>query len=160
MIDKIKNIYYNIKDGIENLINWIPIIWNDRDFDHAYFHIIMLHKLKNMEKFFRSDCAYSVNAIKDADNIKYTINLLERIVNNDYTQEALKPFYEKYPDYKFEFEFEPCSDNPNFYRLIDDKTEDQKELLSICYKNADELEKKDLDELYKYLREHIEEWWD
>jgi len=160
LIDKIKNIYYNIKDGIENLINWIPIIWNDRDFDHAYFHIIMLHKLKNMEKFFRSDCAYSVNAIKDADNIKYTINLLERIVNNDYTQEALKPFYEKYPDYKFEFEFEPCSDNPNFYRLIDDKTEDQKELLSICYKNADELEKKDLDELYKYLREHIEEWWD
>ena len=30
----------------------------------------------------------------------------------------------------------------------------------MCYKNADELEKKDLDELYKYLREHIEEWWD
>ena len=160
IINTIKDIYYNIKYGIENLINWFSIIWRDRDFDHCFFHEIMLHKLKNMEKFFRSDYAYSVNANKDADNIKHAINLLERIVNNDYTQEALKLFYEKYPDYKFEFKTEPCPDNPNLHRLIDDKTEEQKELLSICYKNADELEKKDYNEMYKYLREHIEEWWD
>jgi len=160
IINKIKDICYNIKYGIKNLINWFPTIWLDRDYDHCFFHEIMLHKLKNMEQFFRSDYAYSANAIKDADNIKYTINLLERIINNVYTQEALKPFYKKYPDYKFEFKTEPSPNNPNYHRLIDDKTEDQKELLSICYKNADELEKKDLDELYKYLREHIEEWWD
>jgi len=120
----------------------------------------MLYKLKNMEKFFRSDYAWSANSEKDADNIKQAINLLERIGNNEYIQEALQPFYNKYPDYKIEFKFEPSHNNPNFHRLMDDKTEDQKELLSKCYKNADELEKKDLDELYKFLREHVEEWWD
>jgi len=40
MRNKIRDAYYNIKNGVSNLIKWTPTIWKDRDFDHFYFHEI------------------------------------------------------------------------------------------------------------------------
>lgn len=156
----IKDDYYNIKDGIFNTIKWLPIIWQDKDWDDYYFHRIMRFKLSKMEKFFRSDYCWGADSKKDADNIKYTVDLLDRIIDNVYLDEAMKPFNEKYPNHKHRFEFEPCENNPKLHKMINKDTEDQKQLRHECYNKADELEKKDLDELYKFLREHIKEWWD
>ena len=160
MFTKIKDLYYSFITGIANIINWWPIIWNDRDFDHSYFHIVMLHKLKNMEKFFRSDYVWSADAIERANDIKYAIGLLQRIIDNVYIEEALKPFYEKYPDYEFDLKTEPCPDNPNLNQLIDNDTEDQKDLMLACFKNEEKLREKDYDRFYRFIRKHIQEWWD
>lgn len=35
-------------EGIKNIIKWIPIIYHDRDYDHAYVEYILYFKLKNM----------------------------------------------------------------------------------------------------------------
>jgi hypothetical protein len=113
-----------------------------------------------MEKFFRSDYAWGANSKNDADNIKRAVEILKRIINDNYLEEALKPFYEKYPDYKFEFKTEPCENNPKLYRMIDNDTEEQKKLRFECYAKEDEMRQKDYDEFYKYLKEHIQEWWD
>ena len=51
----IRNLYYSIKEGIPKLINWIPIIWKDRDWDYEFLLIILEHKITSMEKFYSSE---------------------------------------------------------------------------------------------------------
>ncbi len=154
------NFFRNILTGIYNVIRWLPTIWNDRDWDDYYILYMLKTKLQHMENFFRSDNAWSARAKEDADNIRYAINLIDKIQNHDYTGEALKPFRERNPEYKFELKTEPCEDNPKLYRVITDDTPEQKELLSQCYNQSEKNEDNDYKELFRYLGEHIREWWD
>ena len=161
MRNKIRDAYYNIKNGVSNLIKWTPTIWKDRDFDHFYFHEIMKQKLIHMEEFSRSKYAWGADSEKDADNMRIAINLLKRMTDSSaYDEESMKPFNDKYPDYEFKLEFKPCEDNPNLSTMVNDKTEEQSELVHQCYKVSEELEEKDYDELYSLLKKHIQEWWD
>jgi predicted DNA-binding protein len=144
MFKGIKHYFYRFKKGIQNLINWFPVIWQDEDFDHYYFHNIILHKLKSMEKFFISDNAYSADSDKYANDIYYAVQLLERIIADDYINESLQPFHEKYPN---------CN-------LSHTGTEEQEKFKYTCYMNSDQLREKDYDEFYKYLRDNVQEWWD
>ena len=34
--DLLEDAYYNVKYGILNIITWLPVIWRDRQWDHAY----------------------------------------------------------------------------------------------------------------------------
>ena len=151
--------FYNLITGIKNIIKWFSVIWQDRNWDYTYLHILLLHKLRNMETFFRND-AYCMDANNRADDIKYAIELLQRIIDDNYTKEALEPFYDLYPDYEFKFKTEPCPNNPGLRRLIDKDTEKQKELLKKCYENREKLRRDDINEFYRFLSDHIEEWWD
>ena len=36
-----KNIRYSIQYGIENIFRWLPIVWNDRNWDHYYFFKVL-----------------------------------------------------------------------------------------------------------------------
>lgn len=157
---KISTIYYNIKNGIKNLMIYTPVIWKDRNWDYDYFHILMRFKLSRMEKLHRED-GNAEDSEKYADDIKYAINLLDKIteVNYSYMDEAQKPFYERFPNYVPKLEFEKVEDNPKFSRIVDNDTPEQKELLHKCYVVEDKMRKKDLDELYIFLRNHIESWW-
>jgi hypothetical protein len=148
----IKDLYYDITIGISNIIAYIPIIWRDRDFDENYFHLLMRFKLIRMEKAIRN--GHTLDADKDADNIQHAIDLLNKItgVNEyDYSEEALKPFYAKYPD---------C-DHISWYKTgTFADIEEKKKLHSECDKKEEEMEKADLDELYSFLRKHVNEFWE
>jgi hypothetical protein len=158
-MNKLRDVYYSIKYGIINLIRWFSVIWKDRDWDDHFIYILLKKKLEYMEKFFRSDDAWSTNAKQDADNIKHAINLLDRIIDGVHLEEAMKPFYEKYPDYEFKFEFKSCEDGIGS-KLVNNDTPEQKELQYKCYREADKLEDNDFDELFSFLRKHVREWWD
>jgi len=160
MFRKIRGLYYSAIHGIENLIKWLPIIWNDREFHHHYFHIIMRQKLIHMQKHFNSKHCYSANGKADALNMDKAIKLLNRIIEGEYLAEALKPFDEAFPDYSWDIKTEPCEDNPKLRKVIDTDTPEQHKLLHECYEASDKMEQDDLDELYILLRKHIEEWWD
>lgn len=156
---KLKNIYRCIKNGIRNIIRWFPVIWQDRDWEDDFIYILLKKKIENMEKSFRSIKALSVNASENADNMRHAIILLDRIINDVYIEEAMKPFYEKYPNYEFELKFKPCEDKPGL-KMIDEDTLEQKKLRYKCYEESNKLKEKDFDELFNFLREHIREWWD
>lgn len=73
-----------IKQGINNLIIWFPVIYRDSWWDHSYLYLILRKKLELMEKGFRSEYAMSANAERDAKNMKICILLLDRLLNDDY----------------------------------------------------------------------------
>jgi len=81
--DRIINFFKNIKQNINNLIKWFPIIWNDRQWDHTFLLGILKFKLMLMSKFFK-ERAYTMNAKDDAANMDKCIYLLGRIIKDDY----------------------------------------------------------------------------
>ena len=40
--------WYNLRYGVENLIRWFPIIWQDRDWDQYYLLRMMEQKFRRM----------------------------------------------------------------------------------------------------------------
>jgi len=73
--------FYSIIQGIKNLIQWFPLIYNDRDFDYGYLYNIIYFKLNNMQKFFESGNTFVVGAEEHAKEIKECKELLKRIMD-------------------------------------------------------------------------------
>ena len=69
--------------GIQNLIKYFTIIWNDRDWDFNYFFHLLKKKLECMEEYTRQ-YGYHENSIQDADNIKKCIELIDKLINYEY----------------------------------------------------------------------------
>lgn len=132
----------NLISSIKNLITWFPVVWKDRQWDHIFLLTILRKKLSLMEKFFREKCNH-VNSERDADNIKFAILLLNRIMEDDYSS-VFKPYEVKYGEISFK----------SF------SSEKEKELFHKCMEHEVYLRNQDLDVLFSHLRKHILEWWD
>ena len=103
IIDQIESWFYDFKYGIENLINWFPVVWKDRNWDHVYIYNILRHKLHLTEQQIRIH-GHHVDKDKDADNIKVCVNLLDRLINDEYHEAAFKRHEERWGEAKFRFE--------------------------------------------------------
>lgn len=179
---KFEGKYYHktLSKGIKNLINWVPIIWKDREWDSSYIFEIMKHKL-----IFQSDYIGGNNrhtrAKEDARRMKLCVKLIQKIQDGDYQLE--------YMDYAEDRHwFEPCKDKPglstwnseNIWEKYDDYfkkyplvykrvmngegytslegREDDKHLIamSIAHLNHDRARKL----LFNIMSDNIEKWWD
>ena len=74
--------FYWIKTGIRNVIRWIPVIWEDEDFDWAYLARVMEFKMRNMSNYLKN-YGHHVNSDKDAKNLLICTNLLRRLIEDD-----------------------------------------------------------------------------
>jgi hypothetical protein len=154
IIRRIKSFFSNIN----RIIYWIPVIWKDRNWDDAYILIILNHKLKDMERFYRGDNTYSMNALVVADEIKHTQTILQRLVDGNYLDVSLEEYDDKYEiDTLMKFEKVEGSDHS---KVVWTEDEEQMEMFRRAGREADKAEQKDLDELFVYMRKHIENWWD
>jgi len=163
--EKVKDFFRNIRLGIPNLIKWAPVIWKDRDWDQYFLYVILQFKLKQMEKLQRQH-GISVNSNDYADQMKTCILLLDRIIKDDYLTNALKPHEEKWGESRLNFK--PLPDNAELFEGIftvekvtnkKEKGQENKERMAL-YKHVDNLQKNDLDLLFKNMRKYVEGWWD
>jgi hypothetical protein len=166
IIQRIKDIPYDIKYGVLNLIKWFPVIWKDRDWDHYFIYMILNHKLKRMEKAFNSDRAMVLYSKRQAKQIKRCIILLGRLMEDEYHENASIKYHKKWGRPKFDWI--PVPDDPEFSMLEithdkvktkEDKKQEKKEFHRICDHEV-KMRKQDVDYLFKYMRKHIEGWWD
>lgn len=81
---------------IKNVFKWIPIIWNQFDFEYRYAIDIFIFKLEKIASFLESDKAYSTDASKNAHNIRRIIKLLIKVYDEVYYQEAIDSFKKQY----------------------------------------------------------------
>jgi hypothetical protein len=118
-----------------------------------------------MEKNIRKNGIH-LRAEQDADKMKLCVNLLDRLIEDDYVHNALK-----YHDRKWgegEFEFTPVDGKKHLTSLDiirhkvktpKDKEQEQKEW-RVCLDRSDNLQVQDLELLFKLMRKHIRSWWD
>lgn len=162
---KIKIFIRNIIIGIKNLYYWFPIIWNDRNWDQYYLYVILKHKLKKMEKYQRVHGITSNNE-KTAKKIKLCVNLLDRIIKDDYIMNALYLHEKKWGE--VDIKFTPIEDNEEYGELNielkkettqEEKMTEERRRLRL-YKHSDYMKKQDIDMLFETMRKHVECWWD
>ncbi len=157
IFQRIKDKYYSIKNGIWNIIRWFPVIWKDRDWDYYYIFALLYHKFSNMEKFFRSDNAYSANALDVADKIRVAKLLCKRIIDDNYVDNALMPVEEKYGELKYHFE---PTNNEKLKAMVFDEFPEERKARSKAYEHAEYMEKQDRKMLFTMLDKYIDGWWD
>lgn len=86
------NIKYKIKtivNGISNLYRWRKTIYHDRDWDYTYIYEILKTKLKFQAEYLLKH-GHHVNSAKDAKQILECIDLIDKVQNEYYIDEALK----------------------------------------------------------------------
>jgi len=156
----IKDFYYRVI----NVIRWIPTIWKDNDWDHAFLYKILRKKISHMEKYFRID-GHHLNSDKEADQMKVTVNILDRLINDDYLSNALKPHKEKWGE--MEFKFNKCEDsNLSTLEFIYEKANTEKEKkqcrkeFKLAGDHSEYMLNQDLEYLLKLFRKYIRHWWD
>lgn len=164
--EDISNFVRSIKYGIQNLITWFPIIYQDRDWDQWFIYKTLQFKLKCMIKLQRN-YGNALHANDYADQMQLCANLLDRLINDEYLENALKPHEAKWGKSKIIFtpipdDIEMCK----FGGISVEKavTKKEKELedkeRSALYKHSDSMREQDLDMLFKNMRKHVEGWWD
>ena len=134
---KIEGLYYDITEGIHNLIIWFPIIWKDRDFDHYYILNLLHFKLKLFEKRYETHQLW-IGQEKELKNIKMCTFLLKRLTDDNYYAKAELRFPE-----------------------IENMT--QKQIRSNIRNKAEHehnLRKADFYLFTECLRKHSDKWWD
>ena len=118
-----------------------------------------------MEKNFRK-YGHHTMAERDADNMKIAVNLLDRIIKDEYHEMVYKHHDEKWGE--MDFQFIPCEDREGFSELHveyanaktdEDKKQQRKEYKQLM-KRPEELKAQDKDMLFKILKKHIFTWWD
>lgn len=81
-LDKLPSMWYNIKNGIKQVVKWLPIIWKEQDWDYIYLYGIIKNKLEFMVAEF--ECCDFKAKENDVKWMRSAIKLLDRIINEEY----------------------------------------------------------------------------
>ncbi len=161
----IKDIPYNIKYGIKNLIQWFPVIWKDRQWDNFFIYIILRRKLHLTEQLTRK-YGHHTKHIQDADKIKKCVIILDRLIEDDYNENVYRNHDKKWGDGKMIFtdstEYPQCSKLDIKYENVKTKEDEklQTKEYRILMNKPQDLINQDLDMLFKLMRKNIQTWWD
>lgn len=157
--DIINFLRYDIKRGVWNLIRWFPVVWKDRNWDQYYIYCILHHKLNLMEKNIRSNNNHT-RAIKDANDIKKCVLILNRLIEDNYHENSFKRHDEKWGHPELNL-----GNNRKvyiFHKNVLTEKDEQEEIKDSkrSHKHAMNLKKQDLEILFDTMKKHIECWWD
>lgn len=157
--EKIKTIFYSLIYGIKNCIKWFPIVWKDRNWDELYIYMLLQFKLKNMEMNFQK---YGMSDDNDEimQQLKKSSELCDRLINYDYDEDALHPFYQKYPNFEIDMttELKPDGLYSAHFNTEDLPDADQK-LYYHCLDVAESMRKQDREALFALMNDKIDGWW-
>lgn len=82
-VRQVKDIYYNLKNGIQSTIYYIPIIWKSRSFDHAFCLSLYIESLVRLEKEIQK--GPHEDSEKTAKQLRLIIQLLKTYLESDLT---------------------------------------------------------------------------
>lgn len=163
---EVRIFFRNLYIGFRNIIEWIPIIWKDRDWDKDYIMEILIYKLKRNRQYM-IDHGHVVN-----DNqiltITECIDLLEKVHNEweNYEEPAYRKYEEKWG--KSDYYTEPSKENFNCYVLKDHNderyTEEELEKKSkdflLSSKIGNLKRKRDFKHAMEIFVDEFDSWWD
>jgi hypothetical protein len=166
MIQKIRRFFNNIK----MIIDWIPILWGNWDWDWTFLFEVLIFKLNRMEKYF-SESDIAEDNEKIAKQIKEVTGLLKRLKEDDYWDEIAKElhFCEKYGNLKLRLL--PIEDSDNslceFYyekdgvELSKETKEEADELRhGYMFKEAKKRKTQEAKKAFGTIAKFYQNWWE
>jgi hypothetical protein len=108
--------------GVKNLIEWFPIIWEDRDYDSQYLMDLMKFKIQKMSKLQGSTNSH-VSTQRNVEIMNTVVRLIDKVVDETYRHE-----YYEYFDSKYKFVKVDRTDNDpkreDYYTMEEEITRD------------------------------------
>ncbi len=135
---------------------WAKFIRKDRDWDWAYILEVMIFKLKRTRRAILYH-GLSVDNKKVAAQIKEVIDLLKRVVDDNYYHILNRPFTKKYGRCKM------TTDKQGYCKFLyrgKELTEEQHEEHKQISEKAYQMQKDDLRKALDLINEHLFDWWD
>lgn len=137
---------------IFRIASWLPILWEDEDWDQGYLLKIWAFKLKRMRLCILGN-GIIVDALKVHNEIRTCEQALNRLAKEDYARIAWEKHYEKYPRMSNFIE-------GGLSGILPSMSEEE----SIDFKSVVQLEederKADEDLFLETFRKHYRGWWD
>jgi len=159
--EKLREFPYKIWYGLKNLWYWLPVIWNDRHWGDSFFYILLRHKLIPWEKQMRN--SQLMKADQEADKIKEAILLLDRLINDEYTEQVLAPHDAKWGETEIDFEQVAGGYGMHFTRknavTPEEKAQARKEYRRLA-KHIEHLINQDIEHLFQIIQKNVRGWWD
>lgn len=154
-----RDLFYNIKYGIRNLITWIPIVWQDRQWDYRYLYKILHTKLSLMEEHFNRDDPTIVGSRKYGKQIQTAKNLAKRLMQDDYLENAMLWHDQKFEEINFNDLWERVPDSI-YSTYIGDQNIARQESFGKCCRHSEYMEDTDRRYLFQLISDKIGWWWD
>lgn len=162
-MDFITDIYANVRIYAQNILRilkWIPIIWNDRDWDYAHLFKIISFKLECMEND-EGYVRFLYRGVRYKRQLKYAKHLVDKIIDfdiNDCTK-----IEEKYGEISMSF-LETDDSNLKECKITRSKltkeNEEQYYLdLKENYLNVELEYSKLVDRCFKHIKKYHQKWW-
>ena len=146
-------------ESVRSLIRWFPIIWKDRNWDQYYLYKILRTKI-NMMSEYHKNFGHTEDAEKISEQMKLVADLIEKLENDDYYDDALIPLYEKYPDFELKMDFVSNKGSKFGEIKFDYGGEDRESLHHECLMNEPNLRNADRKKLFDMISDNIDFWWD
>ena len=130
---------------------YVPVLWNNEDFDHGYILKLLRYKIKRTRNHIAKHQLHT-EWQRDVWNMNYALLLLDRVMADDYFIDEHHAHWEKWP-MKFEVDEQGRHFSPS---MSDAERADWEPL----HQKTVQAEQDDWHNLWKFLDEHLKEWWD
>lgn len=134
------------KRRIGIICHWLPIIWNDYDFDYSNILIVLQHKIKRT-RIDIENASRHVGYERNVKNMRIAELLIDRLNNNSYILQK----------------DELCTCDPDAQRWSEDGVWinpfcDQ--CIKFTIPKKCNMENGEWDYLFDHMKKHMRKWWD
>jgi len=153
---------------IKNVIDWIPVVWNQFDFDYSYSLQVFKHQLLKQAKHFEKPDSWGERDYIKAQKIRMICRLMDKVYAEDYACEYQDRLKEKYGDDVIDWVFSEIPEEPGMNRMnwkyeVDAKFESQRDQIKEdsdkWFHESHDKQKRAHKLLWKLVEHNIQRWW-
>lgn len=138
--DKVKSELRSFYIGVKNIIEYMPIIYKDRDWDYEFILDILKYKLERTRNRIKEDNIF-IGADRVVEEISTQIKLID--------------------DYRNNYELYESSHQSLVKKIANAKTQENKDkYIKQYYTNMYKEENRAWCKIFDYMKEHMRAWWD
>jgi len=143
-------IRFELPAFFRNFWRFRKFLWNYRWWDYRYLLESLTTPLDYMADRFETDgMEVDVSRMKKVAMMRRASELIKNVIEDNFIEKAEAELGELVSK---EIRFEPAKDNPGYFSMIDDDTEEEKEHRRKVFERSREIEEEEWTELFKILR--------
>lgn len=152
----LRGCWYDLTNGISNIIRWTPVIWFDRDWDWCFLAKVMEFKLRKMHRCIGN--GHLMHCERRAKQILVCAELLKRLQADEYYDNVTGPLYYRHwttpldsSDDRVEFHIEARKPDGSLHTGEEVRRD---------HKRAEAVKNYDKQLLFRLMDKHLFGWWD
>ena len=159
----------NISANIKMICQWIPILWNNWDWDHVFLLEVMQYKLKRMSVHIKEH-GHLMNSDQVSDEMNQCAEIIEKITGgHDYTKAETEAHEKEWGELQIDVVSQEGDTDKYIGGSIDiyNKIAREQGMDDVADKNRvaisqleKEREQEDKDKLFEIMKTKIWNWWD